>query len=211
MSYEVDMPDSFEQDNTFLTEAGTYHFGILAVDEQPVSKAGQPLNGFRVSCSVLDGTVQGQAKREIDLLFFAPKPTDKNGGEFAKRKIARFALATGILSDPKPGQRVTLDLQEAAGRQFIAEVEHQKDQASGQPTKFLQLAWANIWHVDDPEVRDVPKSAQALALLPPELRRKPESFQKAEPAVRGGNGGNGSGAAAQQQPKPAPAVNLDDL
>jgi hypothetical protein len=210
MSYEVDLPDSFDQESNFLSEPGTYHLAVLVVDEQPVSNAGQPLNGFRASCSVLDGTIQGQQRREIDLMFFAPKATDKNGGEMAKKKIARFAMATGIISNPQPGQRVTLDLQAAAGRQFVAELERQKDKTTGEPTRFLQLAWANIWHVDDPEVRDVPKSAQALALLPSELRRAPESFKRPDPPVKG------AGTPAPQTPPPpakpaAGAVNLDDL
>lgn len=202
MSFEFDTPEKMDSDSTFLTEPGTYHFAVLAVDERPTNKAGAPLDGFRVHCCALDGTATGQAKKEIELLFFAPKPTEKNGGEFSKRKIARFAMATGILPQAAPGQRVSIDLQAAAGRQFVAEVERQKDQ-QGNETKFLQLAWANIWHVDDPAVASVPKDATALGLLPKDLRRAAESFATAKP--------NGNGQQAQQKPAATGGVDLSDL
>lgn len=197
------MPEKMESEGNFLSEPGTYHFAVLHVDEQPTTRDGKPLDGFRVACCVLDGTAPGQAKKEIELMFFAPKPSDKNGGEFSKRKIARFASACGILPTAQPGQRVSIDLQAAAGRQFVAEVERQKDQA-GNETKFLQLAWANLWHVDDPAVAQVPKDAGALKLLPAELRRAPETFQQAKQA--------GQQKQPTQPQKPAAgAANLDDL
>ena len=160
------------------------------------------MEGFRVDFAVLDGTVAGQKDKQFDIMFFKPKLTDKNGGEFAKRKQARFAIATGILPRSEPGKRVTVDLQKANGRQLVVELEHQKDQQTGQPTKFVQLAWANIHHVDDPAVAKVPKDATALALLPAELRKNPQDFAR-QPDGQG----NGKSKAA----KPAPAVNLDDL
>lgn len=206
--FDMDMPDDFEGGGNFLQEAGTYHLLVLRVDEAPTSKKGDLLDGFRVDCAVLDGTTPGQKDRQVELMFFRPKLSDKNGGEFAKRKQARFAIATGILGQATPGQRVTVDLQQAAGMQFVAEVEHQTDQQTGQPTKFLQLAWANIWHVDDPAVAQVPKDAAALELLPVQMRRSAESFAKKEkpqskPQDR-------SPTPPTQPPKQA-AVNVDDL
>lgn len=209
---EMDMPEKMEQEGNFLAEPGTYHFAVLAVDEQPTSKDGRPLDGFKVHCCAMDGTTAGQQKREIELMFFAPKMSDKNNGEFAKRKMARFAAACGILPAATPGARVSVDLQQAAGRQFVAEVERGTD-AAGNPTKFLQLAWANIYHVDDPAVAQVPKDAAALGLLPATLRKTAADFQKPTTPPNGASGGT-TGAktpAAQPQKPAAGAVNLDDL
>jgi hypothetical protein len=208
MAFEMDMPDKMDGDSNFLSEPGTYHFAVLAVDEQPTNRDGKPLDGFKVHCCVLDGTTVNQAKKELELMFFAPKLTDKNNGEFAKRKQARFAMATGILPQAAPGQRVSVDLQQAAGRQFVAEVERGTG-SDGQPTKFLQLAWANIYHVDDPAVAAVPKDAAALALLPKELRKTAKDFEK-KPASGGGNGSKPA-TATTAQPATAGAVDLNDL
>ena len=161
--FELECPEDIDGQSNFLTEPGTYHAVVIAVDEAPTSKAGVLLEGFRVEFAVLDGTVAGQKGKQFDIMFFKPKLTDKNGGEFAKRKQARFAIATGILPRAEPGKRVTVDLQQANGLQLVVELEHQKDMTTGEPTKFLQLAWANIYHVDDPAVAKVPKDATALS------------------------------------------------
>jgi len=200
--FELECPEDIDGQSNFLTEPGTYHAVVIAVDEAPTSKAGVLLEGFRVEFAVLDGTVAGQKDKQFDIMFFKPKLTDKNGGEFAKRKQARFAIATGILPRAEPGKRVTVDLQQANGRQLVVELEHQKDMTTGEPTKFLQLAWANIYHVDDPAVAKVPKDATALSLLPDELRKKPADFAR-QPVGQS----NGKPPAA----KSATAVNLDDL
>jgi len=200
--FELECPEDIDGQSNFLTEPGTYHAVVIAVDEAPTSKAGVLLEGFRVEFAVLDGTVAGQKDKQFDIMFFKPKLTDKNGGEFAKRKQARFAIATGILPRAEPGKRVTVDLQQANGRQLVVELEHQKDMTTGEPTKFLQLAWANIYHVDDPAVAKVQKDATALSLLPDELRKKPADFAR-QPVGQS----NGKPPAA----KSATAVNLDDL
>ncbi len=201
--FEMECPEDIEGQSSFLQEPGTYHCVVVAVDEAPTSKAGVLLEGFRVDFAVLDGTVANQKDKQFDVMFFKPKLTDKNGGEFAKRKQARFALATGILPRAEPGKKVTVDLQQANGRQLVVELEHQKDMQTGAPTKFLQLAWANIYHVDDPAVAKVPKDKTALSLLPAELRKKPDDFAR-QPAGQG----NGTPKAAKPA---AAAVNLDDL
>ena len=38
------------------------------------------------------------------------------------------------------------------------------------------MNYANIYHVDDPRAAAFPKDKEALALLPAELRKKPEFF-----------------------------------
>lgn len=207
--YEMDMPDDFDGQSNFLAEPGTYHVVVTAVDESPTAKNGTLIDGFRVEFAVLDGTVAGQKDKQFDLLFFKPKLTDKNNGEFAKRKQARFAIATGILPKAEPGQRVTVDLEQAMGRQLVVELEHQKDQTTGQPTKFLQLAWANIYHVDDPAVAKVPKDAVAIGLLPAELRKNPEEFAR-QPTGKG-NGSPRQAVKPTAEKVPAGGVNLDDL
>lgn len=210
---EIDLPQNMETESNFLNEVGTYHVAVLNVDENPTTRDGAPVDGFKVHFCAMDGTGAGQQKKEIELTFYNPKASDKNNGEFAKRKAARFAMATSILPQAQPGQRVTVNLQDALGRQLVIEVERKTDQATGQPSKFLQLAWANIWHIDDPAVSAVPKDAAALSLLPASLRRTPESFATKETAKSQRQQPVGKQASkANQANQPSQAdVNLDDL
>ena len=201
MAFEMEMPESTDRGGSFLDQPGTYHFSVTAVDEQPSGNDGKLIDGFRVSCAVLAGTTNGQEKKEVDITFFNPKLSDvdtmnsmstttkkqrKNNGELAKKKQARFVLAVGLLDGPrKGGERVTIDLQQAIGRQFLATMEERTfTKRDGSQGKSIDLHFADLWHVDDPEAAAYPKNDAALKLLPASLRKKPEQF--------GSSNGNGS-------------------
>ena len=212
MSYEVEMPESTDAGGgNFATEEGWFHFACMELEESPTSKAGQMLDGFRAGAEILSGEVAGQEGKSLEFMFFNPKLTDKNNGEMAKKKQARFLLATGVLDSAavKPGEKVTVDLQVAVGRQFVAKVVH--DNREGGSGKFLQLNFADIYHVDDPAVAKVPKCQKSLGLLPATLRKKPESFAKPKAEGNGNGSTGGTAPAAKREPVPASSVSLDDL
>lgn len=203
MSYEVEMPESTDTGGgDFLKEPGWYHFSVLEVDEAPKSNAGQLLDAFHVDCDVLAGDPKGQEKKSCGMTFWNPRLTDKNNGEMAKKKQARFLLATGALNPAaaKPGEKVAVDISQAKYRQFVAQVEKDKE------GKYMQLYYAEVYHVDDPAVAKVPKSAAALALLPKELRRSAESFAKPGSKSSSTANGNGNGSAV-----PASSVDPSEL
>lgn len=189
MSFVFDAPevDDFESGGLWLSEPGTYHCSVSEVNESPTNKDGEPLDGFKVKLTALAGTVADQKERTVNLLFFNPNMSSKDGGKFARRKQAKFLYATGLLNENQLGQRVEIDLQHALGRQVIATLE--KD------GNFLQLSYDNIYHVDDPQASKFPKDEAALRLIPKELRRDPSSFKSTR----------------KPDSKPAAAVNLDDL
>ena len=209
MSFEMEMPESFDTGGAFLQEPGTYHLAVLDVDEHPTAKDGKLLDGFRAQVEVLAGP---QAKKQAELMFFAPKLTDKNGGEMAKKKQARFAIATGVLGAAKPGEKVTVDLQLAKSRQLVATLAHRESQ--NDPTKkFIDLNFADIWHVDDPAAPQCERNQAALNLLPKSLRRDPASFRKPE-AKAAANSGNGSAASVPTPPAPVASsagVPIDEI
>lgn len=218
MAFEIEMPESTDRGGSFLDQAGTYHFSVTAVDEQPTGNDGKLIDGFRVSCAVLAGTTPCQEKKEVDITFFNPKMQDKNNGEFSKRKQARFVLAVGLLDGPrKGGERVTIDLQQAIGRQFIATMEERTfTKRDGSQGKSIDLHFADLWHVDDPEAAAYPKNEAALKLLPASLRKKPEQFPshaKSNSAATNGNGsaGNTTPPATAAAATGGSGVNIDDL
>lgn len=201
MPFEVEMPESFDKGGAFLQEPGTYHLAVLNVDEHPQAKNGTLLDGFKVDFEVLAGP---QAKKQAEITFWNPKLTDKNNGEMAKKKQAFFVMATSLVGAAKPGEKVTVDLQMAKGRQLIATLAQRESQTD--PTKkFIDLNFADIWHVDDPSAPNCERNQDALKLLPKSLRRDPASFKPAPPASASGNGH------ANPRPPNAPAVASADL
>ena len=195
MAFEFDAPEADEMvgGSLYLDEPGTYHVVVTEVDEQPEKSSGELLDGFRVKFSVLAGTVPGQEDKLVSILFFNPNMASKDGGAFAKRKQAKFLYATGLLDETNLGKRVSIELSDAVGRQCVIQLEKQDDES-----RFLQLCYDNIWHVDHPDAAKFPKNEDALKLIPSNLRRDPSSFPTR---------GSGNGSAK----KKAPAVDLSDL
>lgn len=201
----------------WLSEPGTYHLMIVEMQEEPTSKDGNliPNAAFRVACVVGDGTVAGQKDKTTDITFFQPKSTDKNEGAFARKKIDRFFVAVGLATEQqiKDKAKLSIDLQDAVGSQFIAKLEKEKEDS-----KFLSLSFADIFHVDDPAVAGIPKDKDCLSLIPPSQRLTGNQ----KPAAAGAANGVAKQPAKQSTPvapvttpagvgSPAMATQFDDV
>jgi hypothetical protein len=215
MSFELETPEEFDHefdDSQYLRKPGTYHLKIEEVDENPQTVDKKPAGGFDVVFSALEGEGDDlhsdgkftETSKTFNMRFQPPKLTHKDGGDFMRRRQTKFAVAAGVMPEKtarQSGQKVTVDLQQAVGRQVIAKVKAGKPNDKGQV--YLEIDSASIWHVDDPEVAAIPKNQTAINLLSPALRRKADSFDKPEkkPASQGGaqsNGNGGSSGAAKQ-------------
>jgi hypothetical protein len=214
---EFDAPEDFSQEGNGLREAGKYHVVVLSVEENPTNKDGKLIDNavFRASLAVLDGTAPNQKDKQFDLIFFAPKMTHKDRGEMAKMKIWFFANSIGCGSIVNG--RMVLDFAQAVGRQTCMDIEMQerkyKDNSGAEKTAHEpSLVYCNVYHVDDPRVKDWPKDATALSLLPAGLRKKPEEFATKKPDGNGGMAGKTAPKQPQQPTQPAAgSLNLDDL
>jgi hypothetical protein len=223
MAWEMDAPENLDQEGNGLREAGKYHVVVLKVEENPTNKDGKLIDNavFRGFFSVLDGTTAGQRDMQFDLIFFAPKMTHKDRGEMARKKIWFFASSIGC-GEIANGKMV-LDFDNAAGRQCCMDIEMQErkwkdDKGVEKVAHDPSLAYCNVYHVDDPRVKDWPKDGVALALLPPALRKNPGDFATSK-KVEGNGKAEGSGKTEQKPPVADPQpkmptagdVNLDDL
>lgn len=201
MAFEYEAGGDLSNGGQWLSDPGTYHMLITDISEEPTSKDGTlvPNAAFRVTCAVCDGTVPGQAEKTTDITFFRPKATDKNEGAFARKKIDRFLVATCLMTEEQVLEKakVRIDLQEAVGRQFVVKLEKEKEDS-----KFLSLSFADIFHVDDSAVANIPRSKEHLSLIDKKLRKvaKPASGKGLTPEKKADK------AKASPAPTPAPTT-----
>ncbi len=220
---EFDVPDDFGDDGQFLRTPGIYH---LAVQDVTVGAgpSGKAIDGFTVALEVLDGTVRSESGcteigNTINVTYFNPKLTEKDGGLFTRKKQSKFLVAVNALDPTLKGKKVSIDLEKVRGQQLIASLEVD-DYNSQEGKKYLQVSGAGLdaWHVDDPRAAGIPKSPAALKLIPATLRHDAKWFE-AIYAKRTPNGGSGTkttdpagaGAATATAAPATSRVNLDDI
>lgn len=208
MEWEAPEQEEMQQDGgNFLSQPGIYHAIITAVYEElaPPKRDGtqKPIEGFSAAFDILAGTVAGQEGKTINLTFFNGKLNSKDQGKFARKKQAAFLIASNVITPADLGQKIKIDLAKANGQQVVMKLEKDDENSTSDKT-YLQLSYADIWHVDDPRCAAHPKKQEALTLIPPEHRRDAKYF---ESLVRTSNGSSSNGSAAPKRP----AVNVDDL
>lgn len=172
--FELETPEADQMSGgKYLSEPGFYHFLVDEVRDGEGPKGGA-IDGFGVQLSVLAGDHKGE---KIDLTFWKPKMSaSEKSQNMDRRKNTAFAIATNLFNPNELGKKVEIDLQAAGGQQIIAEVAKQTNADGEESDKFLQLHYASVYHVDDPEVAKLPKNADMLAFLEPEQRRSEEFF-----------------------------------
>lgn len=181
----------------WLDQEGWYHFVVLAASETPTKRDGTLIPGAigKLEVACLASTVPGQEDKTTEITLFPPSANHKDGGDFARKVLDRTWLALGLMTQQQieTKAKVRIDLNQAVSRQFIARMA--KDE------KYLRLNGADIYHVDDPQVKDQPKNAAALRALPPSQRLISERAEtKPAPSTA-------AAAAASSQP----ATSFDDL
>jgi hypothetical protein len=181
--YQFESAEDVDLGSTYVSQEGTYHFVVNEMEDRPQDESGREQDYLQVTAIVLDGTAASQVGRQIRLRFFPPNLNSKDQGKFSKKKLTRLFEALGFTSPETRGKTVSLELDLAVGRQFVAEIERQTyeirhGKRAGQTGERFDLAYASIFHVDDPAVKEIPKQKVALAEIPKALRRDPKSFGK---------------------------------
>lgn len=215
MPLDFDAPeDAGGSAGNFLQTPGIYHFVVSHVEERAAVKDKPPLDAIRIHATVVDGSVckDGvctEREKDVQLTIYDPKPTDKDGGAFGKKKQARAFIALSAMKPQDLGKRVKIDLTNCVGRQFIAKINVKDGDRGG---KFAELSYADIYHVDDPEAAGFRKDENAIkTMIPAQFRLPPEAF-----ATLKGSGHNDepptAGAGVKNPPSPpAPSsTSVDD-
>lgn len=172
----------------FLKAPGKYH--VLIADHRCNRMAKDTIiDGNTLDCVVQAGTTKDQEDKKFGLTFHNPKITMSDKGKsWFRRKISALLVACNLIEPAKLGGTCNKDWPDMVGSQIIVDLVHDDD------GKFLDLNFANIYHVDDPRVADVPKNQAVIDLLPPDKRHGKEYFAcllertAATPAATSGTG-----------------------
>lgn len=180
MDFDLPEGDDLVGGGTFVSEPGTYHMNITEIKDG-LGPNGNPIEGFTAVCQVLESTVPDCAGKSYNLTCFPPDLSrSENSQNMAKRLNAAFAIATNLVGAGDLGKRVKVDVTAAAEQQFIITLEREMEKGESgkydKPTKFLRPHYADIFHVDDPDAANFPKSETALSLIDSKNRRAPEWF-----------------------------------
>lgn len=188
----------------FLNLPGTYH---LLIDQMHVGMTvkDEPNDGTAVECTVLDGDVQGQAKKKVSVTLWdikMDKPVEEQ--HVTVRCLTNFYLAANVLQPEELGKEVDIKPEEAESHQVVIKLQYAQKKENGnwvEDRKFLRINFSDVYHVDDPAVANVPKDASALKVIDPKYRHNAAWFSFKEKKSPGGNGsnvaaGSASGAAS---------------
>lgn len=209
MSFEFDAPEDLAGgDSNRLSEPGTYHLVITDIREGE-GPNGKACDGFTFEADVLAGTTEGCVGKTIKETLFQPNMKGTEDSQrMSRKKLAAFFIATDVMNPNQLGRSVAIDVEAAKGKQLIVEFDRQKDkdEKTGKytiPTKYIQVAYANIYHVDDPDVKDIPKNADALGCRDDSLKHDSDWFafkdktkklakQSKQPAMAGASSSSSS-------------------
>lgn len=158
---------------------GVCHLVITAIDPNPVKKTGEAKDGLEVTVGVLASTESRNVGRSSEEMFYNPRDSSGDQGDFARRIQTRFFHCIGLIADSQLDQEVEIDLDLAIGRQFIAKFAPGKPDKTGKT--WIRINGTDMWHVDDPYCESIPKDKSAIDSIPAALRRKAE--QKSATAV----------------------------
>jgi hypothetical protein len=172
-----------------LDAPGWFHF-LVTVIHAGAGPKGTPIDGFTAEVKVLGGLADDKSEqkdKEIKFTFFAPDMSkDVKLQEMNERANTAFFVATNLIKPEQLGAELEVNEELATGSQFVAHcVRGRKKDANGKyqadPTASIEINFSDIFHVDDPAVAKIQKNADAIALIEPKDRHKPEWFDFKKP------------------------------
>lgn len=188
----------------YVKEPGLYHFVVTEVKEGLSSKD-KPIEGSTLCMVCMAGSVPDCKEKKFDLVMWYPKPSDSEGQlAMTDRRFTNLGIAGGLVDPSKLGEELEYDEKELAGQQILVELEFNQTQDDDgkwvdDPEKGLRLAYANVYHVDDPTAAKYPRLKDAIDMIDQKYRKDEAFF-----AFRGGKVESGGEAK-----KPAPS--FDDI
>lgn len=158
-----DLPESVDTGD-FLREEGAYHLLIDAVNDQPLIN-GDLVDGIECTFRVLAGSQAGKTFNEV---FSRPRiDASDNARKFFLAKRAKLLIATSIATEAQLGKSFSFDPEALVGRQLCANVELQE---SKRGKLYARIRYADLYHVDDREAKNIERDMGSIGKLPASQR-----------------------------------------
>ncbi len=169
-----------------LAEPGWYHVNIENVKDGLLPN-NTPVNGFTIEIDVLAGKPDSKdiepsefVGKKLNLIFNSPdKSKSEKAQKMTRRQNTNFLIATDLTTPSQLGASVDINPVDATGRHLIIHLERKQEKnEAGEwvDTKFLRIAYADVFHIDDPEVAAIPKNVAALKYIKSEHRHDAKYF-----------------------------------
>ena len=179
MAMIFEQPEELDKGGgNFVDKPCHCHMLVIEVDENPASKAGEPMDAVKVVLSCLASTDPSQKDRTFNLLMWAPDPHDEKRAKRSSMTRYNFSAATCLIGHHDPGKVTSVETTDAVGRQVVCELgwkqTFNEDKKTFEDTDRIDLKFSNIWHVDDIKVGKISGlklDTDALAAIPPALRK----------------------------------------
>lgn len=180
MAISFDAPEEMQGESPYVNEPGHYHFIVTKVNEG-AGPSGTMIDGFSFELDALGGTVEGVLGKIRTETLFMPDLSQSDKSQLAaRRKLAAFFIAADLMKPSDLGKPCNIDVAKVVGRQIIIELEREMEKDTEgkytKPTRFLRIAYSNIYHVDDPAVAKVPKNMDAFNMREAAYKHDVEYF-----------------------------------
>jgi hypothetical protein len=161
-------------DSGRLDVPGVYHVLVKSVKDMEKIN-GEAGEGFTVELQVLAGP---QQDKTIKQWFSDGQPSDRDGGEFARKRQTVFLIAANVITPVQlNGEAVEFDPEEASGSQLVVKFKsNEYTNKKGEKATSIEVAYLDIFHVDDPRKPACDINAGALNLIDKKLRRDASFF-----------------------------------
>ena len=180
---------------------GWFHINVLHLGEN------EKCNGVELQLSVLAGkpndpTVTDFVDSTAKLTFWYPDASrSAEEQDRTNAQLTALLIALDLITPAQLGQPVNVDETQGVGRHALVHLRYKQEKVTENGKekwidnlKFLQLAFNDFLHIDDPAGKDVPKNIAALKFVPSERRHTdPKYFAfKAKPGTAAAASGGGS-------------------
>ncbi len=162
-----EFPDDDSLDAGMMVKEGTYHFVVETADPNHVAKKKGTL-GAECVTQVLNGTESSEKGKKLFEKFWYPTPDQSDEGTFCTQRIIKFARVLDLIPESALGKSgVKIPWEKAVGRQFVGTViyNYDKDDTEKKRPRGSQIDGMKMWRVTDPEVAEVPKDKDTMALI----------------------------------------------